>query len=113
MKNKKEYDRAWYAKNKDRIATKKNKNCNLRRLRNLQFTIDYLRKNPCIDCGESDFMVLEFDHLCCKLDAVSELVRKGYALNKIKEEIKKCEVRCANCHRRKSAKQLGWYKNII
>ena len=28
-------------------------------------------------------------------------------------EISKCDVRCANCHRRRTVKQLGYYKDII
>jgi hypothetical protein len=79
--------------------------------RNLLFTVEYLKSHPCIDCGESDFVVLEFDHVRGqKINNVSCMIGTGVPLEKLKEEIEKCEVRCANCHRRKTAKQLGWYK---
>lgn len=77
-----------------------------------QFIFDYLLTHPCIDCGEKDPIVLEFDHKLDKIMSVSETVNAGFSLEKISLEIDKCEVRCANCHRRKTAKQLGWYKNI-
>lgn len=82
------------------------------RTENLQFIIDYLKEHPCIDCGENDPLVLEFDHIKNKFKNVSRLVSDHVSIDKIKEEIDKCEVRCANCHRRKTAKQLGWYKGI-
>jgi hypothetical protein len=69
--------------------------------------------HPCIDCGESDPIVLEFDHREGekKLAAVSTLMTQMKAsLKTIKAEIVKCDVRCANCHRRKTAKERGWYK---
>jgi hypothetical protein len=46
-----------------------------------------------------------------KFKAVSSLMKSRYPLEKIKEEIKKCEVRCANCHRRKTAVEFKWFKN--
>lgn len=72
----------------------------------------YFLKNPCVDCGESDITVLEFDHVgkIPKFKAVSSLMRHGYPSSRIKEEIEKCEVRCANCHRRKTARQFKWLK---
>jgi hypothetical protein len=78
------------------------------------FVKQYLLKNPCVDCGESDVTVLEFDHSKqkgIKFKAVSSLMKARYPLEKIKEEIKKCEVRCANCHRRKTAVEFRWFKN--
>lgn len=70
---------------------------------------DYLSNNPCVDCKESDPIVLEFDHIdrSTKIKAVS-LLRKTASLDKVKLEIAKCEVRCANCHRRRTAKQFNW-----
>ena len=73
----------------------------------------YLKAHPCVDCGERDLIVLEFDHVRGKkMYKVSELARGEYSLKKLQEEVSKCEVRCANCHRRKTAIQLGWYSGI-
>jgi hypothetical protein len=75
---------------------------------------DYLRTHPCIDCGESDPVVLEFDHKAgeVKVESVCILVAHNFSWNKIETEIKKCEVRCANCHRRKTANHFG-YKRFV
>ncbi len=71
---------------------------------------DYLADHPCCDCGESDPSVLDFDHVRgIKVAAVSRMVRDGVSWGRIEDEVAKCEVRCANCHRRRTAKQFGWY----
>ncbi len=77
--------------------------------RNKIFIRKYLAIHPCIDCGETDLMVLDFDHVRGKKTAdVSQMVGKGRSLEAISNEICKCEIRCANCHRRKTWKQFGW-----
>jgi hypothetical protein len=80
------------------------------RERNALFIRDYLSTHPCVDCGESDPVVLEFDHRNPeeKTANVSALCSSS-SIKKIEKEITKCEVRCANCHRRKTANQFGWY----
>lgn len=70
--------------------------------------IAYLKEHPCVDCGESDIVVLDFDHLANKSMGISVMVRRGFSWEKILAEISKCEVRCANCHRRKTARQFDW-----
>lgn len=68
--------------------------------RNRSFVKNYLSKKSCIDCGNSDIRVLEFDHVRGnKLYEVSYMITKSYRLSKIEEEISKCDIRCANCHR--------------
>ena len=71
-------------------------------------TVDYLRAHPCVDCGESDVRVLDFDHIGEKRELVSSLVARGARWNRIVEEIAECQVRCANCHRRVTAQRAGW-----
>lgn len=72
---------------------------------------DYLEHHPCIDCGESDPVVLEFDHVRGKksynVSAMGSLVLSWKSILK---EIEKCEVRCANCHRRRTAECYASYR---
>jgi len=71
-------------------------------------TSEYLRAHPCVDCGETDVRVLDFDHIGVKRELVSSLLARGAPWSRIVEEIAECEVRCANCHRRVSAQRAGW-----
>ena len=102
-----------YSENRQYYLDKTEKRNTASRLQISSYIRDYLSKNPCIDCVESDITVLEFDHKknSGKLGAVSTLIRARCSLEKIKEEIEKCEIRCANCHRRKTAKDFHWSKN--
>src|SRR6266550_7255514 len=69
--------------------------------RNREFKFKYLESHPCIKCGESDPIVLEFHHR----DRLSKAFTIAHRLNRISietalKEIAKCDVLCANCHRR-------------
>ncbi len=76
--------------------------------RNVRLVYEYVVAHPCVDCGESDPVVLEFDHVVGeKRYNVADLVRSGRNWQYICKEIEKCEVRCANCHRRATAKRNG------
>ena len=72
----------------------------------------YLVEHPCVDCGESDVLVLEFDHVRgVKRAAISAMVRDLRPIDEIWTEVAKCDVRCANCHRRKTARTLWMPKH--
>lgn len=64
----------------------------------------------CIDCRITDPLVLDFDHRdrSAKIANVSRLAANTSNMGKIMAEVAKCDVRCANCHRRKTAIDLGW-----
>ncbi len=102
-----------YSKNKEYYLEKASKRNSKLRNEAIEYINQYLEKHPCKDCGESDITVLEFDHTDrkVKFKAVSTLIRNRYTLDVIKEEVKKCEVRCANCHKRKTAVEFNWSKN--
>lgn len=69
------------------------------RIEKFQKIIEYLKIHPCVDCGNPDIRVLEFDHVRGKKrDCVPAIARKCSWENTLKE-IAKCEVRCANCHK--------------
>ena len=73
---------------------------------------NYLENHPCIDCGESDPVVLEFDHVRGKKSYnVSTMCWLALPWNSLMREIAKCEVRCANCHRRKTAERKSSYRH--
>jgi hypothetical protein len=64
---------------------------------------------PCVDCGESDPLVLDFDHVRGeKKFNISQAIGK-VQVALLLEEIAKCDSRCANCHRRKTHRTV-WSK---
>lgn len=75
-----------------------------------QYVFDYLKKHPCVDCGENNILTLEFDHKDpnLKLDNICLMIGDGKVVEKIQLELDKCEVRCANCHKIKTFKQQNW-----
>lgn len=102
----KTYNKKWQQDNKEKVYLD-----NLsKRLRNYEFIYQYLSNHPCVDCGESDIVVLDFDHLRDKRMGVSALMHRGASIASLEKEISKCEVVCANCHRRRTAKTGNWYK---
>ncbi len=104
--------REWYDRNKKlcigRVRARE------RKIENeiQDFVASYLDEHPCIDCGESDIVVLEFDHRNPdeKKFTIACCMHNGRCLATLIAEIEKCDVRCANCHRRKTANQFGFWK---
>ena len=106
------YDRAYHARRSKEQKTWKQELQRKLQIEKRQFMYDYLLSHPCVVCGEDDPVVLEFDHVdrSTKDKAVSNMVVNSIA--KIKTEIEKCRVLCANCHKRHTATQLGWYTDL-
>lgn len=97
-------------------AYKKRHSASQKRLRRdkARRVYEYLKQHPCVDCGEADPVVLEFDHKgdAIKLESVTQMIVSNASWENIFEEIRKCDVRCANCHRRRTAAQFG-YKRFV
>src|SRR5258708_21695369 len=73
---------------------------------------DYLRRHPCVDCGQTDIRVLDFDHVRGKKSGeISRMMNIGCSWSTIKAEIAKCEVRCVNCHRARTSESGHWWQS--
>jgi hypothetical protein len=106
-----EASRRHYAKHRDKVIAKAKVLSKQAKDRTRAYITAYLEANPCVDCGETDIVVLEFDHVGeegTKEFNISDATRFGYGMPKLKAEIAKCEVRCANCHRKKTYERGGW-----
>lgn len=100
----------WYEDNKDRqLENVRRNNQNYREIAR-SYVYQYLLDHPCSSCGESDPRVLEFHHEGNKEAEVSRLMGRGASLDPLRAEIAKCVVLCANCHRKLTSDERGWYK---
>ena len=96
------YTRKHYRDNKRAYAVKARRNEKKR--------MDLIRKIkdvPCSDCGrEYHYCQMDFDHI--KGDKEFNIASHGKAvsLEKLRNEIDKCELVCANCHRMRTLKRL-------
>jgi hypothetical protein len=104
-----EYGREHYKNNSVKYKARAKINRPTYIIRNKAFITDYLEKHPCVDCGEPDIEVLQFDHI--------EMLNKrggrianylSSSTETLAKEIAKCEIRCANCHFRRTRQQMGW-----
>ena len=109
IEKQREASRKHYAKHREKVIAKAKEYSKTARQRVRAYITNHLLQNPCVDCGETDIIVLEFDHIGDDKDFnISDAVRVGYGMPKLKAEIAKCEVRCANCHRKKTYERGGW-----
>jgi hypothetical protein len=107
--------RAWYVANRDQHRA------NVRR-RTVATRIEYKRRigahlaaHPCVDCGETDVRVLDFDHDVgsAKRADIAALVAACGRWSDVEAEIAKCSVRCANCHRRVTSERAQDWRSAF
>ena len=99
----------WYSANRVRRTSQIAEQRLSSRAEVRQYVLDYLLSHPCVDCGESDPVVLDFDHVRGqKVYTISQMISRGVILSRVVEEIEKGEVRCANCHRIKTAQRRNY-----
>lgn len=84
--------------------------------RNREYLATILMTAKCMDCPENDWLVLELDHRdpTQKHDAVTRMVNDGVSLERIKVEVAKCDIVCANCHTRRTIKRAkSWRLTFV
>jgi len=96
-----------YYLNKDKHISQVKKN-NIQRKIESRKVVDEFKKNGCSVCSEKDESCLDFHHLDpkTKKHSVAKLANGTYSVKTVLEEIKKCIVLCANCHRKYHANKI-------
>jgi hypothetical protein len=91
------YHREWYKKNKEkRIRFNKAWQNEQKRLYE-----EYKSTLKCSVCGEDETVCLDFHHRDPnEKEFTIGMVRKNMSFENVKKEIDKCDVLCANCHRK-------------
>lgn len=114
------YHRTWYEQNREsviaRVAVNRSRESRSRTINHLavrRLRWEYLLAHPCVDCGQSDPIVLQFDHRGEKSSDISDLLQRSATWSEIMLEIEKCDVRCGNCHRRRTAMTRGYYRDLL
>ena len=106
------YGKEHYAANRARYIEQARLQNERLLLERTKFLLEYFREHPCVDCRERDPVVLEFDHLRDKCFCIGEgLSHRNW--QSILDEIAKCEVVCANCHRRRTARRRGALRAVL
>jgi len=104
----------WYPKNKEKHISYVRRN----KRRVTEFIEQYKRAHSCVDCGFSgrEFpYVLDFDHVdssVVKKFNVGSWSHSVLSIEAIQEEIKKCELVCANCHRKRTFSEKRRLKSL-
>jgi len=93
----KKYQKKWYLKNKEHVIKRQKE----KRHEIKEMIIKYKEVHPCILCGENRHYVLDFHHPNKeeKDKSISYMARKCYSMGAVINEIEKCIIFCANCHR--------------
>ena len=95
-----EYMREWYRNHRDEHLARVTK-VNQRARAKMIALVAELKSNPCTDCGgQFPHVVMDFDHVRgIKSGIISRMSKGRMARAKLLDEIDKCEVVYANCHR--------------
>ncbi len=95
------FRRKWYSENK----TSEKAHVKRRKLEIKKWSQEYKSNLKCINCGESHPASIDFHHKTGEKEhSISKLVAEGYSVERIKKELDKCIVLCANCHRKEHFK---------
>jgi len=107
----------WKKNHPDNVKKTKKKHCQhqkeyyqrwykIRRQEKKEWLLNYKSTHPCITCGESNPVCLDFHHPggCPKNEIRSICEMLNYQKETILKAISKCEILCCNCHRKIHAK---------
>lgn len=106
------YKQEHYAANRERYISLAARRKHALAVERAEYLVRYFSTHPCADCGEVDPLVLEFDHRGDKAFDIARGLRDR-SWDALSNEIAKCDVVCANCHRRRTALRGGFVRAAV
>lgn len=101
LEKRRAYHRKWSANNPEWWEQRRERNKQL---------VREAKNQPCADCGRSyPYYVMDLDHREDKKFVLAIVAKKHWAVERIQEEIAKCDVVCSNCHRERTAKRANYW----
>jgi len=102
-----EYLKAWKVANRAKVRTQTAATARKRHAVHMTDLRAFKLLRGCFDCGyDANADALQFDHVRgVKKFRLAAATAAGLGSQRFLDELSKCEVRCANCHAIRSAKQ--------
>ena len=102
------YQKDHYLRNKELYKQRASISRKLMRKRNSDYVRDIKKSNPCSDCNNYfHYSQMDFDHINDnKTINIARISNSSLSLKRIQDEINKCELVCANCHRLRTWNRL-------
>lgn len=72
------------------------------KLQEVRKKLQALLEAKCIDCGITDYRLLDFDHIDPMTKTMNISQKLHLPWEQLVEEVMKCQLRCPNCHRLKT-----------
>lgn len=106
------YKQEHYAANRQRYIDLASRRKRVLAVQRAEYLIEFFRSHHCVDCGEQDPLVLEFDHRGDKVFDIATGLRDR-SWQALLAEMAKCDVICSNCHRRRTARRGGFVRAAV
>lgn len=77
------------------------------KLQEVRKSLQALIGGHCVDCGITDYRLLDFDHINPRTKTMNVSQKLHLPFDILAEEVMGCQLRCPNCHRLKTMEQGG------
>ena len=102
--------RRYYERNREVYREK-----NRRKRERMRVLLRQAKSRPCVDCGkEFPYFVMDFDHREGeRKEKEVGLLIASLSMRRLLDEIEKCDVVCANCHRIRTFKRGQYFSGVV
>ena len=98
-----------YVRHKEAHTIRSNDNRAKRRIKLNEYVRALKGSSPCAECKvQYPYYVMDFDHVRGeKSGDITVLIHEVVSLERLEEEVAKCDIVCSNCHRERTFNRIG------